>query len=103
MAPNLDPQAFSSDALSIDWNQWDSLYLFPPINLLMKVLHKLRTFKGRVALVAPLWPKSYWFPLLMELNLHFTLLPAPVLSQMVHTKTVFASSWLKNALVLWTF
>ena len=69
--------------MGLDWNQWDRVYLFPPVNLLMKVLHKLRTFKGKVALVAILWPKSNWFPILMELNLHFHPLPAPVLSQSV--------------------
>ena len=29
VAPNLDPQAFAMDALLLDWNQWDRIYLFP--------------------------------------------------------------------------
>ena len=58
VALNLDPQAFATDALSLDWNQWDSIYLFPPINCLLRVLHKLRTFKGKLALIAPNWPKT---------------------------------------------
>ena len=28
VAPNLDPQDFVADALSLDWNQWNSIYLF---------------------------------------------------------------------------
>ena len=92
VSPNHDPQAVAMDALSLDWNQWESIYVFPPFNLLMKVLDKLRLYKGRVALVAPQWPKSNWYPLLMELRLKPWSIPNPVLSQMVQTKTLFASS-----------
>ena len=101
VAPNLDPRALATDALSLDWNQWRCIYLFPPVNCLLKVLHKLRTFKGSVALVAPNWPKSNWFPLLLELRLRPILIPSPVLSQTVQTKTVLASSWLTKTLTLW--
>ena len=62
VASNLDPQVLATDALSLDWNQWNAIYLFPPVNCLLKVLHKLQTFKGRVVLVTPNWPKSNWFP-----------------------------------------
>ena len=103
VAPNLDPRAFSTDALSLDWGQWERIYLFPPVNCLMKVLDKLRTFKGSVALVAPNWPKSNWYPLLLELRLWPRPLPAPKLTQIVQMKTVSASSWLTNSLALWTF
>ena len=41
VAPNLVTLAFASNALSVDWNQWEAIYLFPPVNLLLKVLHKL--------------------------------------------------------------
>ena len=58
VAPNVDPQAVGMDAMSLDWNQWNKIYIFPPVNLMMKVLDKLRTFKGTAAIVAPLWPKS---------------------------------------------
>ena len=58
VAPNVDPKAVATDALSLDWNRWQSIYLFPLQKLLLKVLHKLRSFKGTAALVAPLWPKS---------------------------------------------
>ncbi|XP_068203080.1 uncharacterized protein [Palaemon carinicauda] len=102
VAPNLDPQPYAMDAMSIDWNTWKTIYLFPPINLLLKVLHKLRSFKGRVALIAPNWPKSKWFPLLPELGLRPRRIPNPVLTQVVQTRNVLASSRILNALTLWT-
>lgn len=101
VAPNLDPQAVAMDALSLDWNRWNSIYLFPPINLLLKVLHKLRSFRGQIALIAPQWYKSNWYPLLMELGLRPYQFPNPILTQKVQTKTVFASSWTTKKLVLW--
>ena len=102
VAPNLDPLALATDALALDWNQWKRIYLFPPVNCLMKVLQKLRSFTGKVALVAPDWPRSNWYPLLLELRLKKEKIPEPVLSQIVQAKTVFASSWLTKKLNLWS-
>ncbi|XP_066978322.1 uncharacterized protein [Macrobrachium rosenbergii] len=101
VAPNLDPLASSTDAMTIDWNRWQRIYLFPPVNLLMKVLHKLRSFRGRVALVAPNWPKSSWFPLLLELKLTPRPIPNPQLTQIVQTRIMSASSRILSALALW--
>ncbi|XP_068250282.1 uncharacterized protein [Palaemon carinicauda] len=53
VAPYEDPLAEASDGKSLDWNKWNRIYLFPPTNLLMKVLNKLRSFWGTAALVAP--------------------------------------------------
>ena len=50
-----DHQAVACNALSLDWNQWDQIYLFPPVNLLLKVLMKLKEFKGTAILIAPEW------------------------------------------------
>ena len=91
------------DALSLDWNQWNQIYLFPPFNLLMKVLNKLRSFKGTAALIAPYWPKSKWFPLVLELKLKVLELPSPSLSQLVQNETVYASSWITEKLRLMIF
>ena len=102
ISPNLDPKAVTMDALSIDWDKWERIYLFPPVNLLMKVLPKLRQFKGKVALVAPWWPKSNWFPLLLELRLQPHMFPNLQLQQKVQNRVVSASSNLMNALRLWT-
>ncbi|XP_068247837.1 uncharacterized protein [Palaemon carinicauda] len=101
VAPNLDPRAYATDAMFLDWNVWKRIYLFHPINLL-KVLDKLRSFRGRVALVAPNWPKSSWFPLLLELGLCPQQIPNPILTQVVQTRNVLASSRIQSALTLWT-
>ena len=69
---------------------------FFPINLLLKVLHKLRSFKGTVARVAPDWPKSNWFSLMLELRLKKVSLPSPHLSQVVQRKSVFTLSWITD-------
>ena len=103
IAPNVDPRAVGVDAMSIDWNQWNKIYIFPPVNLMMKVLDKLRTFKGVAAIVAPLWPKSNWFPLLLQLKVRLVPLPAPTLSQTVQNKRVSATSWLTQRLHLLIF
>ena len=103
VAPNVDPHAVGTDALSLDWNRWQSIYLFPPVKLLFKVLHKLRSFRGTAAIVAPLWPKSNWFPLVTELQLRLVPLPRPTLSQTVQVKHVYASSWLTEKLHLMIF
>ena len=102
VSPNVDPQAVATNAMVLDWNQWSRVYLFPPVNLLMKVLDKLRLFRGKAALVAPMWPKSSWFPLLQELCFRSVPLPHAVLSQTVQKDVVFASSWLTRNLHLWT-
>ena len=104
VSPNIDSRATAMDAMSIDWNQWEKIYLFPPFNLLLKVLHKLRTYKGTAALIAPDWPQSNWYPLTLELKLQKIPLQNPVLRQVVRNKTVCASSWsTKNLhlMILW--
>ena len=102
VTPNLDPQAWATDALALDWDQWERIYLFPPVNCLMKVLHKLRSFKGKVALVAPHLPRSNWYPLPLELKLSPVTIPAPTLSQIVQAQTVLDSSRITKTLTLWT-
>ena len=98
VSPNVDPRAVATDAMSLNWNQWQRIYLFLPVNLLMKVLEKLRSYQGKVALVAPMWLKSNWFPLMLELKRNPVILPAPKLTQIVQQKSVCASSWITENL-----
>ena len=30
VAPNHDPRAIATDAFSLDWNRWKTIFLFPP-------------------------------------------------------------------------
>ena len=55
------------NAMSIGWNRWEMVYLFPPATLLPQVLAKLEDFRGRGVLVAPFYPQAGWFPALLEL------------------------------------
>ncbi|XP_068242272.1 uncharacterized protein [Palaemon carinicauda] len=103
VAPNLNSEVTGIDVMSLDWYQWSHIYLFPPFNLLLKILNKLCTFKGTAALVGPKWPKSNWYPLVLELKPLQIPLPSLVLSQIVQQTTVFASSWITKSLQLMIF
>ena len=51
--------------MSLPWNQWASIYLFPPVPLLPKVSSLLLQFQGRGVLVAPFYAQSSWLPNLL--------------------------------------
>ncbi|MEL7079416.1 MAG: reverse transcriptase domain-containing protein [Cyanobacteria bacterium J06582_2] len=100
---DLDPLAQGSDALQLDWNRWERIYLFPPPSILMKILPLLQTFKGTAALIAPLWPASPWFSGLMSLQPRLVRLLSPGLWQEVQRKICFDSSSLSRHLHIWIF
>ena len=60
------PRAWAVDALSLSWDGLDA-YAFPPFTIIHRVLLKIRASRTRVLLVAPLWPRQPWFPLLLHL------------------------------------
>ena len=66
VSPCPDKKACGIDAFSLDWNLWESIYLFPPFQLLPEVVLRLESFRGKGFLVAPLWPSALWFPLLVS-------------------------------------
>ena len=69
------------DATTIDWNQWDSIYLFPPGPLLVHLLPKIASFKGVGLLIALRVPGSVVSTALdLRCRRHFRL-PFPVLTQ----------------------
>ena len=53
VSPVPDPLAAEVNAMSLDWNRWQSIYLFPPVNLLSRILPLLWSFKGKGILIAP--------------------------------------------------
>jgi hypothetical protein len=61
-----DDRALAVDALSIVWTGMFA-YAFPPIPMIHKILEKIRNEDCMVLLIAPLWPRQYWFLSLMEL------------------------------------
>ena len=66
VSPLPDPQAVEVNALSLDWNVWTSIYLFPPVTLLNRLLPLLWWFRDQGILVAPFHAKAAWFPTLAE-------------------------------------
>ena len=65
VSPFPDPLALGVDAFSLCWDGWESIYLFPPIKALHRVVPLLE-FRGRGVLVAPLFSPSGWFPALLS-------------------------------------
>ena len=66
VSPFPDPLAVGVDAFSMNWNDWESIYLFPPVKVLHRVVPLLSQFQGTGVLVAPMYSPSSWFPALMQ-------------------------------------
>ena len=63
--------AIASDAFTLDWKQY-SPYIFPPFNLVGKVLNKIISDGvDRAILVFPIWRSQSWFPVLLECIVSF--------------------------------
>jgi len=103
VSPFLDHQAVAVDAMSINWNRWNSIYIFPPVKALPMVLSYLPHFKGRVTLIAPWWPTQSWFPGLLSLCSNPKEFPRAVLSQQVQGRITFCDSYYPSALRVWIF
>jgi hypothetical protein len=66
VSPVPDERAWAVDALSLDWSDLVA-YAYPPTALIPLVLQKIIGSTTRILLIAPLWPRRSWFPLLLEL------------------------------------
>ena len=67
VTPFPHPRAVATNALTFNWNRFQAIYLFPPVNLLPQVLQRLSSYKGRAILVAPWDPTAPWFPVLLQM------------------------------------
>ena len=56
-----DPEAKFVDAFSLDWGEFNCVYIFPPFRLLNRVLQKVRVDKVNAIVVAPVWMGQPWF------------------------------------------
>ena len=65
---NLPTSSGEPDALLNDWNQWTTIYFFPPPlrNILLKVSNKLRNYRGSVLLIATIWETQPWCTTLLQ-------------------------------------
>lgn len=57
------------DGLLFDWMN-HSVYAFPPLPLILRVLQKLLDCPTLTLLVTPWWLRQPWFPLLLQLSHH---------------------------------
>ena len=72
IAPRQMAGAAGIDCLAVDWNQWKTVYIFPPLPLVSRVLDKLKSFEGEAVLVIPDWPLRPWYARLRELGTEFS-------------------------------
>ena len=67
ISPCPDEKAAAVDAMMVDWNRWNHLYLYPPTNLISKVLAKLNETRFKSAVL--ITPNRTTGPWLMALQL----------------------------------
>jgi len=77
VSPVPDPQALGVDCLSMDFQGLEA-YVFPPHQILQKILQKfISASHCRLIVVAPWWPQRPWFPTLNLLSVENPL-PLPL-------------------------
>ena len=57
-----DPQAFDTDALSMDWDIFPFPYLFPPPPILPVLLQKVKQSDNTFLVIALLWASPVMVP-----------------------------------------
>ena len=62
--------AFATDAMSVSWQNMFA-YAFPPIQMIPSVLQHMKQFQCKIILIAPHWPRQYWFPQLLKMLIAF--------------------------------
>ena len=79
VSPCPDQQAMHNNALTLDWNQFHTVYLYPPEGVLMQAIERLQSFMGQALVVAPLnTTKLYHNSLVQLLTGHPRQLPPQV-------------------------
>ena len=68
VSPCPDPQAFDTDALSMDWDILPFPSLFPPSPILPVVLPKVKQSDNTFLVIALLWPHQTGYPNLISLS-----------------------------------
>ena len=63
-------KAFAIDAMSISWQNMFA-YAFPPIQMIPRVLQHMKRYHCKIILIAPHWPRQFWFPILLNMLVDF--------------------------------
>ena len=58
--------AAGTNALAQNWKGW-YVYAFPPTNLILQTLTKIREEEVEAIVLVPHWPRRGWFPLLLQM------------------------------------
>ena len=62
ISPFPHPLAEDSNVLTLNWNRWNHVYIFPPVKMIPQLLPQLRSYKGHGVFIAPWQPTAAWFP-----------------------------------------
>ena len=46
-------------------------YAFPPIEIISRVLQHMRQYCCKIILIAPHWPRQFWFPIMLKMLIDF--------------------------------
>ena len=60
------PRAYAVNAFTLNWNQFQNIYLFPPPKAIPRVISKLRRYRGSGVIIVPNRPTAAWFPFLAK-------------------------------------
>ena len=60
------PDAVGCNCLAIDWNDFKSIYAFPPVSLIPSMLPIIRSYRGCLVLVAPWESSATWLPFFLQ-------------------------------------
>jgi len=95
ISAGIDPEAFSENALalSLNWNQFQSIYAFPPPAMLPDIIGRISNFRGSMLLIAPFALTSVWISQLFNRAQHWERLPtSEPLFQFVGGEVVYKSA-----------
>jgi hypothetical protein len=67
-----DPKAIAVYAFLQDWSRWKS-FIHPPVNLLLRVVKKIRDERASALVIAPNWPNMPWYPQLAQMLVDYPL------------------------------
>ena len=66
-----DPHSCAVDAMTLNWSDYDIVYLFPPFSMLCRVLRKISEEQVTAVLIAPIWPTRPWWNSALEMVIDF--------------------------------
>jgi hypothetical protein len=80
---SFDPFAWKMDAFALDWTNL-FVYSFPPVQMISKVVQKLKREKPRIILIVPDWPMQAWYTEVFSLTNDYFLFSGREVSNQVH-------------------